>query len=344
MMDENWSKRSRRAKLILQIVFWGGYLFFVSVVMTELAPLRIAVLRTCSMAIIHAILVYLNLYLLLPRLFDTRRFVAYGAGVVVLIVVSIPLRLGVDYLLAKEGSLLHEYLFSVTHFLAAGVSGLVMILISSFLRLIDEWYKKHQLGQELKNQQLEAEFKFLKAQVNPHFLFNTLNNIYSLALLKSDQTPEMILKLSEMMRYMLYDCKAESVELEKEVLYLKNFITLHQLKMEEEQTIRFEVIGNTSGVSVPPLLFIPFFENAIKHGNLEELGKGWLHSKLIVSEGVVRFFIENTYSMEARKDKTGGIGLENIRQQLRLLFPDKHELKIGKEDDLFRVELMINLT
>ncbi|MEZ4930618.1 MAG: histidine kinase [Saprospiraceae bacterium] len=147
---------------------------------------------------------------------------------------------------------------------------------------------------EFRTHQLEAELRFLKAQVNPHFLFNALNNIYSLSFTESKKAPEMILKLSDMMSYMLYDCKSEQVKLSAEINYLKNYIDLQQLKKEGELNIDFNIKGNVSNAFISPMLFIPFFENAFKHGNLEDTENGWLKSKLKMENGILDFHIANS--------------------------------------------------
>lgn len=153
----------------------------------------------------------------------------------------------------------------------------------------------------------------------------------------------MILKLSDMMSYMLYDCKSERVQLSLEVAYLKNYIALQQLKKDGELNIEFDARGEIASVLITPMLFIPFFENAFKHGNLENTEKGWLKSSLIVQNSQLDFNISNTIATGSKPKVKGGVGLENIRERLQLIYPNQHQLKITKENDVYTVQLNINL-
>ena len=292
----------------------------------------------------YLILVYGDLLFLLPRYFDKNEFLKYVAGLLILLMLTTTLRFFIGYGIVTGLHLGLDESFTPTYFGMLFLSGTFFLFISIPLRLIDNWLKKNELEKELKTHQLEAELRFLKAQVNPHFLFNALNNIYSLSFTESKKTPEMILKLSDMMSYMLYDCKSEKVKLVSEIEYLRNYIDLQQLKKDGELNIDFKVNGNVSNVLITPMLFIPFFENAFKHGNLEDVENGWLKSSLNVENGMVNFTISNSTRKVKPKQEKGGIGLENVRERLKLLYPENHELNIEKGKNQFTVDLKINLT
>ena len=234
-------------------------------------------------------------------------------------------------------------MISLRYFLASLLTGLIIVMCLAPSRLIKDWLERRHLKLALQYQEMEAELKFLKAQVNPHFLFNALNNAYTLAYTGSQKAAPVILKLSEMMRYMLYDSQAERVSLDKELSYLKNYIELQQLKKSTRQNIHFEVASSTNTIQIPPLLFIPFFENAFKHGNIEDIEHGWVKSTLKTSRMAIDFTISNSFNPHKRKDSVGGIGLENIQQRLKLLYPQKHQLQITKHDQVFSVTLHIDL-
>ncbi|RMG26534.1 MAG: hypothetical protein D6730_08980 [Bacteroidetes bacterium] len=231
-----------------------------------------------------------------------------------------------------------RFLLSPMHIGSIVLTSLLVLLITLPLRLMENWHRQRALQQELQSRQLETELKFLKMQVNPHFLFNTLNNLYTLAFTQSDKAAPMIMKLSEMMRYMIYDASAPRVKLQQEVQYLHNYIALQQLKTARPQRIEFEVVGDTS-VPVPPMLFVSLFENAFKHGMLEDVEKGWMKARLEVKEGRMLFRIANNFRPHTAKDQQGGIGLENIRQRLNLLYPRAHQFRVQAVEGVFSVEI-----
>jgi hypothetical protein len=197
-----------------------------------------------------------------------------------------------------------------------------------------KWFKT------LKAEKASAELALLRNQVNPHFFFNTLNNLYSLVVHQSDKAPEVILKLSDMMRYTIYEGKKDKVSLNEEVDYLQRYIDLHKIRYQKEVDIRFEKPKGADGVSVAPLLFIVLLENAFKHG-VESLREGaYIHASLrtVYKERKVIFEIQNNFDDQDDEGKQG-IGLENLKKRLKLLYPSRHKLNIEKEDGVFTVKL-----
>ena len=290
----------------------------------------------------HLILVYGNLNVLIPRLYKKRKFILYALFLIGLLVATTLFRYFVGWESVQILGWGVEFFYRPNLIGGFFFGGLWVLLLSVPLGLIDNYYRRQELEQELKTQQLEAELRFLKAQVNPHFLFNALNNIYSLSFTNSEKTPEMILKLSDMMSYMLYDCKEEQVPLTSEIQYLRNFIDLQQLKKDGEYQIDFEVKGDPEGMKIVPMLFIPFFENAFKHGNLDELSEGWLKAQMEITPGRrIRFEIQNSRDPNKPNEKKGGVGLKNIRDRLSLLFPEKHQLKVTSGQNTFRIQMEI---
>lgn len=327
------------------LLFWLLLAFLLVLVFEAVLQTREQVFTASAVNLAgFGLLVYGHLFFLLPRYFDRKNYLRYGIGLLLLLLLTTMLRFLVGKELVAELELGIDSVFTPQYFGSMMVGGTFFLLISIPLRLIDNWFKKRELEKELKTHQLEAELRFLKAQVNPHFLFNALNNIYALSFTESKKTPEMILKLSDMMSYMLYECKSEKVKLTSEIAYLENYIALQQLKKDGEFNIKFDISGDVSNVYITPMLFIPFFENAFKHGNLEDTGNAWLESTLRMENGNLYFRIANTMRNENIETQKGGVGLENIRKRLRFLFPQKHELKIEKKENIFSVNLKINLT
>ena len=183
----------------------------------------------------------------------------------------------------------------------------------------------------------------LRSQINPHFLFNTLNNINSFSTHDPEKTSYAIIKLSEIMRYMLYDAANEKVLLEKEIDYIKNIIALQKLRYKENDFVNFTVIGETVNIFIPPMIFLPFIENAFKHGS-NSITNG-IEIRLTVEGNQISFFCRNKIKElnETEKSQLGGLGIKNIKRRLELLFPDKHELKIAVENNEYLVNLKIHL-
>ena len=197
---------------------------------------------------------------------------------------------------------------------------------------------------QLQKEKFETELKFLKSQVNPHFLFNALNNIYTLSVLKSDAAPENLLKLSAMLRYVLYDCKEPTVPLAKEIEYLRHFIALNMLKDSRGLNVKANLDESRPQLRIAPMLFIPFVENAFKHSKVEDLANGWIDIQLKTEDAAVILEVKNSLPKTGvTKNETGGIGLENVQRQLELLYPDRHELRIERGESTFGVYLKILL-
>ncbi len=212
---------------------------------------------------------------------------------------------------------------------------------------LKEWAKSELIQTQLQANQLSTEIKFLKSQINPHFLFNTLNNLFSMAQGKgNDELADGISKLSGMMRYMLYDSNEESVPLSKEITYLEECITLNKLRYADEEVIvSFDHAVQIADTSIAPMLFIPFVENAFKHG--VAIGQiAAIQIAIVVSGQKLNFSCMNTdHSLIKRMEmEISGIGLENVKRRLELVYPGKHRLKINKEDGKFMVTLEIDLS
>jgi len=202
--------------------------------------------------------------------------------------------------------------------------------------------KQHELS--LVNQNLLNEMKFLKSQMNPHFLFNALNNIYSLSMLHSVKTPEMVLKLSAMLRYVLYESEEVKVKLGKEVDYIKNFIEFQRIKIEGIPNIHVDIDRADRMQMIEPMLLIPFVENSFKHSKIEDTEHGWISMMLTSDDNSITFEIANSVpSQKAAVDKNSGIGVENVKRRLYHLYPNKHTIDIGMDDKEYRIKLKIEV-
>lgn len=223
-------------------------------------------------------------------------------------------------------------------------SVLFILAISTSIRFIQEWRINERHKRDIANDMLNAEISLLKSQVNPHFLFNTLNSIYSLANKRSDKTADAIVRLSNLIRYMLYDADKEMVSLDQEIEYVSNYIQLQKLRLYNNVDIQFNIEGNTEGVAIAPMILIPFVENAFKHG-IDASKSSFVAITLTISDIDLEFIVENSISLvsESSKEKTSGIGIKNVKRRLNLLYPDKHILNIKKEADTYLIKLVINI-
>ncbi|MBS1620964.1 MAG: histidine kinase [Bacteroidetes bacterium] len=222
------------------------------------------------------------------------------------------------------------------------LSIVVIAGIGSTIVLFKYWIKKQRDFLNAEKEKINAELQLLKAQVHPHFLFNTLNNIYSFSLRHSDKTPQMILKLSSLLSYMLYDCKSNEVLLEKEVEIMKNYIDLEKERYGGRLDVSINIEGDIGNKYIAPLLLLPFLENAFKHGTSEQLEKPWLSMEIFCKQDIFRCKIVNSKN-EDELPSNKGIGIDNVRRRLNHIYPGKHELKISDEGNFFIVSLLIEL-
>jgi two-component system, LytTR family, sensor histidine kinase AlgZ len=213
----------------------------------------------------------------------------------------------------------------------------------SSLSLGKQWLLKQKEFLQAQQEKITAELQLLKAQVHPHFLFNTLNNIYAFSLEKSPKTPGLILKLSSLLSYMLYDCKTEEVRLEKEAEIMKNYIDLEKERYGNKIEISWNIEGAIKDKFIAPLMLLPFLENAFKHGTSEQIEKSWLSVDISVKQNTLLCKIANSKN-EYVAYNNNGIGINNVKKRLELIYPEKHELKISDEGDFFVVSMLINLT
>jgi sensor histidine kinase YesM len=327
----------------LHVLFWTGtglffFPFFIPVLGTVNAFLKIS-----ANLFVFIFLAYSNILYLIPHFFEKRKYITYSVLFVLWVIISSTLLIFIDSHFAFQT----DYPLKIKIYRGFPIYNLlttmIIAIISTHYKLSQRAAEYQNLKQQFQNQQLQAELDLLKAQINPHFLFNTLNNIYTLAYLKSEQAPEMISKLSELMRYMLYEGKEAKVLLSKEIDFLKNYVTLYKLKNEDANII-FEIIGESSQmIYIEPLLFIPLVENCFKYCDLSG-ENSFIHICLEIQGNQIIFCTSN--SIDLQKDRTtnlGGIGLTNLIQRLNLLYENQYFLETKEENGIFRVRLEINV-
>ena len=290
--------------------------------------------------------VAINLFLLVPKLLNTGRYIPYAIVILSgLFVFSFFNQLLfdrlIDFILPGYYFISYYSYGDLLKFFAA------FLVLSTLLKLSKEWFELSKARQKitlLEKEKLDAELKALMNQVNPHFLFNSLNVLYSLAIKKKPETPDAIIRLSDILRYVIYESNKDTVTLDSEIELLNNYLQLQQYRIDASAKIEFktEVIdGNTR---IAPMLLLPLLENSFKHGIKGDTGDTFIRIKLNQQKNRVHFTIENNkgVSSEPTDKQTGGVGLENIRNRLQLIYPDNHTFDVADKDVTFKVELTIN--
>jgi LytS/YehU family sensor histidine kinase len=342
-------KRARNIKtawhIFWHLFFWMGMisLFVFLARMNDHITMRQLLVIFLVFPIINIGLFYLNFLVYIPRFLDKKRYWAYACVILITIIAFGIIKYGAG-LLFKDVILVHnkgQQVGFVSFFFNTVFTSLIFVFLSTVLKFTTDWFLNERIQRDLENQRLSAELAFLKSQINPHFLFNSLNSIYSLAYQRSETTPEAILKLSEIMRYMLYECNDNRVDLSKELQYLHNYIDLQKIRFGNKAFIDFKVMGNVTNQQIVPLLLIAFIENAFKHGVANDV---MTPIKLLINveECKLHFYIQNKKHTHNR-DAIGGIGLTNVQRRLNLLYPEKYTLNIRDEEDTYTCELSIIL-
>ena len=337
-MKRNW-------QIFWHIVFWivmVSFLLYIARTNTKLSLNDLLVIFLVY-PLINIGLFYLNFLVLIPKFLDKKRYGAYALAIVVTLIVFGFAKYGVA-LIFKQYVLMRVKAQVVgfgSYFLSTIFTSLVFLFLSTALKFTTDWFLNERIQRDLENQRLSAELAFLKSQINPHFLFNSLNSIYSLAYQKSDTTPEAILKLSEIMRYMLYESNDNKVDLAKELQYLQNYIDLQKIRFGDKAFVDFKIIGQVGNQKIVPLILIAFMENAFKHGVANDPSTPII-LRINLDGKQLHFYMENKKHL-LNRDTEGGIGLNNVTRRLNLLYPGKYSLTIKDETDIYTCELSLVL-
>ncbi|RKD90098.1 sensor histidine kinase [Mangrovibacterium diazotrophicum] len=344
--------------VLLNIVIWGLIAFVLHYLTVEEEGIEDDLRLLKTMVIIVSVF-YLNYFVLIPYFLSKRKFKYYGFSIlaVMLFIFAISYYTELPFENTAMGRIPGPPDFpaikrihppkSIAISLGILVLSTVSIAVSTGVRGTKEWFKNENQLKEIENKKLSAELSYLKAQINPHFFFNTLNGIYALAMKKSDKTPEVIMMLSVLMRYIIYDAKAPKVLLKKELSHISNFIDLQKIRLSEMVKIDYRITGSPKDIMIEPLLFSVLVENAFKHG-IDYSKRTTIKIHLDIEDNLLHFIVSNPVVVPKKKmskfgDDEAGIGLDNIKKRLELLYPNRHELTIFEDSSLYTVELRLIL-
>lgn len=350
---ENMQSLIHRSRVVLlHLSFWCVYLsFFIYQVLSFQRGEDIdwlTVLTVVGVQLLFALIIgYLNYFILLPAFLKDKKLGRYLLQFFVAFAILISLRLALGRYLFEGFTGGTGYLYTTRYTIQVVTTNLFIVIFLGMIRFAVDWFEFEARQKNVENERLIAELNFLKAQINPHFLFNTLNNLYYLAYTKSSNTTEVIAKLSQMMRYMIYDSNYPLVPLSKEIEYMENYISLERLRLNDQIPIRFTIEGgNPHNFLIAPLIFITFLENAFKHGVSNNHPEAWVDISIRIEGKECVYRVENSkipFSKPETEQKSG-IGIQNVKRRLELSYPGKHRLTVEDLKDRYSVQLNIQLS
>jgi hypothetical protein len=346
-------------KYYRHIIFWSGIYVFFSFSMSIykfsdhfswenfLLPFFTIDGYKFTSFIMDIVFTYIVAYRLLPRFFAKKKYLEFIAWIIALTILTYVME-GVMFVwyfnaLKFTGSSLWFQTWSHTQgFLTSGLVGKCGLFL--VFKMLKSYYEKMEEKVILVRETANAELQLLKAQVHPHFLFNTLNNIYSFTMNKSPLAGELVLKLSATLNYMVNDCEAPSVPVEKELKMVEDYIGLEKVRYGDRLDMTLEIKGDYQNKMIAPLLLIPFVENSFKHGSSKMLQHPWIKLKIVIKENVLYMDLNNSKPFQfALQNGKSGIGLKNVQKRLELLYPNRHDLVIRSIDEEFSIHLQIAL-
>ncbi|HEY4207252.1 MAG TPA: histidine kinase [Puia sp.] len=347
-------------RLRRHLAFWGLWWFSQAILysfIVELPPgkylysLALAMVNAAGFMVPHIFLSYSLMYFVIPRYLLKDKYIISAVTTLVLFFLtgvvsammaiyalpSMRAAIGIYYIHSTERS------FGMA--LLGGLRGAVTIGgVAAAIKLMKYWYVKQARNLELQKENIAGQLQLLKGQVHPHFLFNTLNNMYAHAQVGSASAPVLIAGLSDLLRYMLYEGNQPLVPFEKELKMIKDYFVLEQVRYGNKLDVNLELPANTEGLYIAPLLLLPFVENCFKHGTSHVLDQPWISLRITVEEERMKMKLLNGKATEVTSTTSaGGIGIANVMRRLDLLYPQKHQLNIKDDTDVFIVNLQLQL-
>lgn len=325
-------------KLLLHLLGWG-VLFLLVLLQNDLSDWNdedyflSAIVLVCMGTV-----AYMNLYLLIPRYLFAKKYAHYTGFLFVIVFLTASL---ITWIISDLDL---DSIYWSSRLVVTSIAMVSLALLTSAGKLLLEYLRKMMKLQEIENKQLKDALALLKAQIQPHFLFNTLNNLYGLITQDQNQkAAEITLKLSGLMRYLLESSKTDKVSLKKEIQFLEDYLSLEKIRLSKNAEVRLEVSGIDKEVFVAPLLFIPLVENAFKHGLQHITTGGFAHFSFALQGNDLFFEAKNSMDDNFAVQARSGLGLDNLRKRLQLIYPEKHQLDIESTSSFFKITLHLQL-
>ncbi len=333
---------------VFNLVFWLAYFLY-----AWLTPASIDneykryLINVLAIGPITATAAVFTVHFLFKVLYQGNRRISFWIGLVVSMFVFILIRRSFNYFytypLYNPEALETMSFWFLPKLIIEGVNMYLFVGLYSIFYLVKAWYDQERLSNSLKQEKTDAELKLLKSQVQPHFILNTLNNIYSYAVQKSDKTPDLILQLSSFLSYGLYESKPEMVPLRKEIEVIQSYIELERIRYGDRLDVSINIFNKVDEAEISPLLLLPLVENSFKHGFTSSIDKCWIRLDISFSSEELVVKIENSIGEDLGKvePENGGLGLNNVRRRLEIVYPSRHEFRTEMGQDSFLAVLKI---
>ncbi len=302
--------------------------------------------------VIHMTLSYFNLYYLMPKFINTRKYIKYALALGASLFFMLLLKFNLTYFLVSnnvwpEGPKVTTTL-TLNYAIEMMLGELYVVAFVAAIKVTFDWIREHKRRVDLEKLQLETELRLLKTQVSPHFFFNTLNNIYSLTIEKSDKAPQVIIKLSELMRYLLYETKQKQQSLKKEIICLQNYLDLERIRYGDQLNIDINISGEIEDKKIAPMLLLAFLENSFKHGANKNVGEVNINIDFNVIGNFLHFRVSNPIPTKKNNNAIqatqGGIGIGNVKKRLELGYNEnEYDLDINNDGKEYVVNLKIKV-
>jgi two-component system LytT family sensor kinase len=327
------------------VIFWScvfGTWYFLR--MDDYSSRSTALLVTTIKVIDLCLMIYITNYLLIPQLLYKRRYLWFGVIFISMVFGSSVLKMNIIGHITDTPALYNWTADIKKRIYDNVIPHFFLVIAGAAVKLLFDYGKLQKRMAETAKEKAEAELNFLKSQINPHFVFNSLNSVYFLINKDNQEARAALHKFSEMLRYQLYEMNEQKVPVEKEIKYLKEYMDLQQLRKDEKYSVQFRCDESVKGFSIEPLLLIPLVENAFKHLSHHNDRTNFVNVEMDRSNGSFHFHVKNSREAQPTTESHGGIGLQNVKRRLELLYPGRHELDIKENADFFDVQLNLQLS
>lgn len=295
---------------------------------------------------LNIIITYFTIYYLIPTYIVKKKYIQFFIFFILSLIIFYFIRTSLNYVLVTRSiwpeAQGNQEALSLIHFIEVMIGSVYVIALASAIKLTFDWISEKSRNESLQKEQLQTELSFLKSQIQPHFFFNTLNNLYALVIKKSPNAANVVMKLSEIMQYVLYEVKESKISLMKSINYLYSYLELEKLRYGDRVKSNISIEGDIDDIEIPPLLFLPFLENCFKHGTNHQKDIK-VNINFVVRDNFLYFTIENNFEKRTDQNLKHGIGIENVKRRLELLYGSSYKLLTRTKGNLFIVKLKLPL-